>query len=128
MKNSSIEKAEQIVRYLEINRQVGHTTAILEGAKNVDALVIAHNFDWAQELSNPNFQKPYTGEKFELKRRNPNSQISTLSLSSLNNLRGEHRPILLDNAALYVLLRDIVNYTSALEDKLDRIAGIASTR
>lgn len=103
--------------YLATVRQVGHTTTMMEGVKNIDAIVVTHNENMGKTISDPNFQKvtPY-GDPFILKKRTHGSKIKTITIQSdLNKLRGMQLPMVFDNAALYVLF----SQASVALDKLE---------
>jgi len=90
--------AKRLLTYLNVTRQVGHTTAMLNGAKSQPSIVVTHSADWSKAL--------------ERKHKN----IIGISLTAIDNghLEGHHRPILLDNAATQVLLSELVSQIAAL--------------
>ena len=80
---------EELLGYLQSNRRLGHTTALLEGAKNTDGIIIiAHTKSFADSLA----------------QRCKNAR--GVSLHNLISLRGLRAPILVDNFALQILLTD----------------------
>lgn len=82
-----IAQLEALFRYFQINRQVGHTTAMLEGAKNVPCLVLANNQAGKHHLK-------ITGLK----------EVVTLPEIEGGRLCGLNRPLLIDNAAMTEIL------------------------
>jgi hypothetical protein len=82
-----IAQLEALFRYFQINRQVGHTTAMLEGAKNVPCLVLANNQAGKNNLK-------ITGLK----------EVVTLPEIEGGRLCGLNRPLLIDNAAMAEIL------------------------
>lgn len=117
--------------YLSTARQVGHTTAVMEGAKNIDSIVMTHNQNMAQLISDPNHNK-VTPQGFPvvLRKRDVGSKIKAISIQSdLNKLRGMRLPIVFDNAALFVLFSQASVELDRLEMsniKLSRDIAIAS--
>jgi len=47
---NTLEKLEFLKGYYEMNRQVGHTTAMIEGAKKSGCVVITHDMNMADLL------------------------------------------------------------------------------
>ena len=72
---------EELVRYYDATRGVGHTCATLYGIGDKGAIVIAHNQSYANHL------KRTTG-------------VETVSIHDLNALYGRCAPLVIDNAAL----------------------------
>lgn len=78
-----------ILNYLEANRQVGHTTMMLEGATNhPNGIVLTHTNEMARELG-----KKYPDNVF----------VSMRSITS-GGLCGRHSPLAVDNATLHLIL------------------------
>jgi chemotaxis protein CheY-P-specific phosphatase CheC len=95
------EKLKQLAHYYDVTRQVGHTTLMLEGAKNTkDCIVVTHN--------------QVMGESVQ---QMANQKVKTVSLSSPNLLRGFKKPIVFDNCALYVLFLESVREMDRLEEE-----------
>ena len=72
---------EELVRYYDATRGVGHTCTALYGIGAQGAIVIAHNQTYANHL------KQTTG-------------VETVSIHDLNALCGRGAPLIIDNAAL----------------------------
>ena len=106
--------AQELLTYLHSARQVGHTTTMLEGAKDRDCLVIAHSREWSKELAAKG------------------AHITSLSLTEIERgyLRGLRKPLVLDNAALQELLGDLVGTIAVLRkdiaDKENKIRLVRS--
>ncbi len=81
-----IDKINTILNYYNINRQVGHTTKMLDGVDS-DTIVITHNMHMSNII-----------------KRNKNTKIA--SINNLDALRGYNLPIVFDNAAIQVLLEE----------------------
>lgn len=98
---------KELLIYLEVNRQVGHTTAMVEGAGNSDCLIITHNQDMTYFIT-----KDYLKENVKYSKK-------CVSLGSINlgDLRGRKKPIVFDNAALFIIFRDALNAIKDLEKK-----------
>jgi Trk K+ transport system NAD-binding subunit len=88
----------EIITYYVVNRQRGHSTAMLNGAKNCDCIVIAHNEHHARRLK-------------QLGARH------VISINSLHKLRGHNKPIVFDNAALHMILEDILYRFSVIKEQ-----------
>lgn len=96
------QRLQFLATYLESTRRVGHTTAMIDGAKSSDCIVLARN---------------QTGADF-LRALLPDGQIATLSAVE-KNLAGQRKPLLLDNAALHSVLHDALGEITRLERKID---------
>lgn len=97
---------DEIIAYLRVNRGVGHTTAVLRGAQNVEkSIVVCHD-----ERSARTLQRQTT----------PNTR--TVSLGAVGNccLRGHNAPLAVDNAALEQLLVAARNQIARLSDQINR--------
>ena len=100
---------EEILTYYTVNRQVGHTHAMLEGARNTDCIVIAHN----QAAAHRFIRKG----------------VNAISIGGISALRGCNRPIVFDNATLYVLFNEMLKLNdSDAKYKLQRIVEIGRSR
>ena len=96
------ETLQNILNYYASTRRVGHTTAMIRGAQNVDnALVVTSNLSASRALEH---NYPH---------------IKTTSIQSGQKLLGFNSPILFDNEALYVLFRDALKTIEDLENKLN---------
>ena len=89
--------AKEMVAYYEFTRAAGHTFTMLEGAKNVDCIIIAHNLRMAEIFKRMEF----SGGK-----RRP---LDVISINSLHKLRGASKPVVFDNAALFEIFKHIVD-------------------
>lgn len=101
MNNKPYETAQEILTYLNGNRQIGHTTAVIRGALNTpNCLVVIHNKAFGSDI---------------LAGLSPKN-IDTISLQEILNgrLRGMKTPLLIDNAALTVLLAGLVSSITVL--------------
>lgn len=94
---------KELVTYYECTRQVGHTTAVIEGVKNKPkTIVITHS----REMSN------------YYNRLHLDGFHNTISLDCVgNSLRGHNRPIVFDNAALHVIFNEALEKIESLEAK-----------
>ena len=88
--------------YYAVNRHVGHTPAMLDGAKHSDCLVLWPNRGMAQHYRN------------DL----PLSRV--VSLGNLNVLRGQNKALVIDNAAMYSILSDALSEIGRLNAELAR--------
>jgi hypothetical protein len=94
------EQLKAVADYLEVNRQVGHSKTLSLGLNNSpDALVLVHNLACKKDF--PRIE-----------------QERLISLASLDRLRGERAPLVIDNAAMWLLMRDAVETIESLEKKL----------
>lgn len=91
----------EIVGYLSGNRQVGHTTAILEGAKNTDCLVLTHNQEYANSLQ----------QQFKIK---------AMSIASAG-IRGRRSAIVLDNAAVQLICSTALSLILKQERQIEKL-------
>lgn len=89
----------EIIGYLDLTRQVGHTTAVLEGANNGKCIVLTHNQKFADHI-------------------NKNTPATALSYKS-KSLRGRRTPIVFDNAAIRDLLGDSLNLIEQLKESIN---------
>ena len=101
------EIAEQLLSYIELNRNVGNTTLTIEGAKYYDRpfYVLAWSLDHAKE-------------KIKLM-GNPNAK--PLSINKLDDLNGFHFPILIDADIMGWMLSTLLGQFSKLELEMDRL-------
>ena len=96
-------KLEDVVRLYSGLRQVGHTTAVLEGAKNTNAIVITHDSGMKEYIGG------LTGGKTECR-----------SINNLGSLIGIRSPIVFDNAAILELAMASLHRINQLESELSR--------
>jgi hypothetical protein len=90
-----------LVNYYDFTRQVGHTTTLLKGANNTDCLTIFPTLKMAKYCN----------------RREKDS----ISLHNISKLRGLKKPIAIDNAALYTILKEALNEIDRLNEANKRI-------
>ena len=90
-----LDQLNELEAYYSATRQIGHTTAMLEGAKNTATVIIlAHDMKYARDLA---------------RRCGRERGVVPISLHSLpHGLRGHHKPLLIDNSAMWWLLRDAI--------------------
>jgi hypothetical protein len=82
-----LEKLKELAIYYELTRQSGHTSAMLNGAKNSPTcLVLTHSHRMGKEL--------------EIM---ANKKLNTICLNNNYTLRGYYKPLLIDNAELYLI-------------------------
>lgn len=83
-------------------RQVGHTTLLLNGTKNYDRSfgVISHKMDFSNEILN----------------MSNNSLGKAFSINNLSALAGHKIPVIMDNAAWSRILEEVI---TALENSID---------
>lgn len=100
-----IKVASEILNYLTAVRQVGHTTTVLDGATKNPCILVVHNKQMADNLT----------RKLRLtKELNYNTKIITLADIERGCLKGLKLPLVIDNAALYVLFDKLINHNSEL--------------
>ncbi|MDB4314459.1 hypothetical protein N9955_00360 [bacterium] len=92
------EKITAILEYYLVNRQRGHTTAMLKGAGEANAIVLAGN-----GLQSEMFEKQHKLKSFSI-----NSEFG-------NKLRGMNRPLVIDNYAMM----DLLNQTLSVMNEKD---------
>lgn len=111
--------------YFALVRQIGHTTAMMEGVKRIDAIVVTHDQNMSQRLSDPNFLKTTPqGNQVVLRQRERGSKIRTMGMfDDVNKLNGMNSPLVFDNAALFSLFSQAsveMNRLEAENEKLKR--------
>lgn len=97
---------KEIVTYYECTRQVGHTTAIIEGLREKsDTIVVTHS-----QAMNNHFYELYI------------DKLHPMTLESLGNglLRGCSKSIVFDNAALFVLFKEILKEIEPLTSSKEK--------
>ena len=102
MQMKTLEMLETLAIYYDGNRQVGHTRTMLNGAKNVDCLVLfpTHSIaqTWRKEI--------------------PAARVVTLG--NLQSLRGPNKPLAVDNSSMYVILSASISEIKKLKAELAR--------
>ena len=95
------EILDKIYNYYHLSRKVGHTTTMIEGAKNHDCLVMLANIEQCKW-----FKKEYP-------------KINTISLyDSIEKLTGFNKPLLIDNHAIFELLGGALRLIKDLENEV----------
>jgi len=100
-----IDALEDIFRY-GFPRQVGHTTAMLEGAKNVDCIVIVDSMRTGKYLEQMGFISPSKA----------NPRYMTIDQAKRGLLRPYRKPILIDHFALQLIISDLAELRTQLTD------------
>jgi hypothetical protein len=90
-----------LVQYFDNSRQVGHTTAMINGAKQTDCIIISHN---------------YSGSEY-IKTLYPKGKVVALPAIE-HELKGQHQPVLLDNAAVVQVVQIALGEIERLERKI----------
>lgn len=98
-KQELLEFAKQLKTYYDLTRQVGHTTAMLKGADNTDCIVVSHEYVMGKHIQDMSSKK---------------KNLDVISQNMLCELRGCRKPLLIDNAVMWLLLDDII---SCLEEQ-----------
>lgn len=93
------ETLEVLLNYYETTRQVGHTTAMMEGAKNTECLVVVYNSQVEKGI----------------KKMFPDSKNKYISIYGVDKLKDCKTPLLIDNSALFELLDEALKEISKLE-------------
>lgn len=100
----------ELVRYYNSNRGVGHTTAVVAGAENMeDCIVVAANRLDAHRLA--------AGDMFTV--------ITLAELEEGDKVRGRECPMVLDNYALTELAHQSLAEIRRLEDKIAEMKAVA---
>ena len=100
---------KELVTYYDVNRGVGHTSAVVAGAENLeDCIVVAANQSSAALLSKGNM-------------------FTVMTLAGLENgdARGRRCPMVLDNHAVTELARRSLAEIARLECKIVRMRNAA---
>lgn len=80
---------EELLQYYQTTRAVGHTYAMINGAKNTDnVLVLVHSQKYASEIKAKYPKAEFTG------------------FLNLEGLRGKRKPLLIDNGAMCAILQN----------------------
>jgi hypothetical protein len=89
---------EVICDYYSMSRQAGHTMAMLKGAEQTDAIILAANRDHAAYLTRLV--------------DNPSKTIVIIPLTTPDELRerlrGYRRPLVIDNFTMFLIQKDVV--------------------
>ena len=102
------QQLESVVTFYSTTRQAGHTTAVLNGAKSTDAIVIVHNRDMGEYVNLMSDKK-----------------IRTETLQSMGQrLRGTNRPVVFDNAAIYELADESLKMIEQLESENRKLKSL----
>lgn len=127
---STIKDTLEILKdYYNSTRQVGHTTAVMEGIKNVDGAILTHNQEFGTFLSKNGGVGGSSGLQRNpvLRKRKKESKIEVVSLAHIQNdgsvLKGLRTPLVIDNAALCFIFSDAYSEISRLESRLKMAEG-----
>jgi hypothetical protein len=102
MTTTAKAQVEALVRHYDRNRGLGNTTALIDGVKSVDAIIIAANEEHARSL------------------RQLLPDRTVLSISNVEKeLCGLTKPIVLDNFTVTTILNRLLNEIDLRDDKLD---------
>jgi len=108
-----LQKLKELSAYHVSTRQVGHTTAMLEGAKNTDGIIIlAHNMDFARQLA----------------KQCPDAIPISWQEDGLLSLRGMRRPLLIDNAAIWSILSEAAKEIQSLQAEIMKLKELGNKR
>ena len=115
---NSYEIARNLIDYFNINRQVGHTSVVLNGARHVDCTMVVHDESMAEYIEKHiSYGRPH---------------LTTLQ-RVYYNMCGSHLPLVIDNYALVILLEGLTREVDLqrsekekLKDKLKTINSISS--
>jgi len=115
-------KIEELEAYFNMQRQAGHTTAVIRGAAAVAddkkrTIIIAHNEEMARYIRGMIAQE--YAEAYDY--------IKVISVHSLEKLRGMSGPMLVDNAVFCTLAaeaRKLREEKEQLEEKIEAIKKV----
>lgn len=96
-------KLEEIVTMYTVLRQCGHTTAVVEGAKNTNAYVIVHHNSMGGYIDGLT-----------------DKSVKWRSVNSLESLRGIRAPMVFDNTTIFELAKDSLREIERLELELEK--------
>jgi len=113
-----LNKLKELAAYFNVNRRVGHTTRMLNGAFSISkngydatCIVLTHSSDFSNYLNkgtiNGNLDKSYTAIPFT-------------SRNYDRVLRGHRSPLLIDNALLQSLFSEAVDELQILSTDVNR--------
>jgi hypothetical protein len=88
---------EEIYFYYMSHRQIGHTTVMMEGAKNSECLILVNDLQQGRELNIP--------------------EKRIVSLGSLMRLRGKRQPLVIDHYAIQSIVGLSLKRINALEEE-----------
>jgi len=109
--NSIKTTLQELVQYYDGTRGVGHTSAVIAGAENVEqCMVIASNVESLRRLAAPGLFK-----------------VMTLAELRNGKMRGHDCPMVLDNHALTELARGSLAEISRLEYKIAQMKAVAQS-
>ena len=90
-----------LLHYYDVTRQRGHTTLMMEGAKDKDCLLFCHTIAMGERL----------------KKQYRNKKATVITPGNIDRiLRGNNRPIAIDNAVMYTILSDSLAEICRLEE------------
>ena len=92
----TLERLQILQHYIDSNRQVGHTHAMLHGVLRDDAIVLSANSAHGVYLSK--LIKASGGKKRKI-----------VSWHSMGGLRGDSKPLAIDNGTMSVILGDAID-------------------
>ena len=100
------EILNELLTYYNVNRGVGHTTLMKKGVDNYDGdkIIVCYNYKHANAIG-----------------LNKNDVVT---IHNLKNLRGIKSPIIIDNAAMVIILQDAINEIEKLEKEIEKIKKI----
>jgi len=87
------DQIAELLHYYQSNRQVGHTTSAIEGAKNSDCFYIVLNSESGKQI------------------KNTYKNIKPISIYELYKLQGTKKPIVFDNAVLHLFFFETLKDT-----------------
>lgn len=101
------QKLESLKNYYEVTRAVGHTTLLKQGTLNYDRekLILV-------------YKKEEYDEIFKCK------LSELISWNNLNGLLGHKKPLAIDNSAMWLLLKESLEYIDELEEDRAKLIEI----
>lgn len=138
---SYFEIAREIIRYFNTTRQVGHTTATVEGilsngfarARGVEPVIIVRDAQHARQIADTYNRKPHVSGGVAIKNLTVQNFVS---LGSISMLQRTHAPTVIDHFALTELLSQMCQEydaagadiretaTKAIRDTQDKIGEL----
>lgn len=108
-----VYKLEDLRTYYYSTRQVGHTVAMLEGAKNIDGVIVmAHTFNFAQQLA---------------RMCRDAVPVSFASEDLAQALLGRCAPLAIDNSAMMSLLDEALTEIGRLQSEVEALGKQAAS-
>ena len=104
-KNTLIELRD----YFYSVRNVGHTTAMMEGAKNVDCIVLSHCEEGTRFIKSLDYQ----------------GDVKSVHQIGGGKLKGLRKPMVLDNAALVEVLNMALIEIEKQEARVEKVKNLA---